>query len=178
MTEVYSDYPADLTAILPPGDIDIDFDTVNCELGGQEVDIVEDSELLRDVFEIGDKSSITFPTNTSNKMLVMFIKSIGKYVEISLRVTDEEGLTRRIVISNNRSIVAADERLARLPLQLGTGWQYMCVDIADMSKRCFGATHSVTEDVQIRGPSRLSKMFFQSKPHADVELPLFLRVIS
>eukprot|EP01036_Dinobryon_divergens_P037836 gene37836-49576_t len=105
----YNEVPPDLQPILPPGDVEIDFDNINCELGGQECDIVEDSELLRDV---------------------------------------------------------------------GIGWQYLCVDLRDVVKRCFGSTYTTCYEVQVRGPTRVSKIYFQLKHYAEVDLPMFLRVIS
>jgi len=173
-----SHYRSKLTAILPPGDIDLDFDAINCELHGKEVDIVEDQEILRDVFEIGDNSGISFPMNTTTPMLALHLKSVGKFIEIVVKVTDNEGINRKITMSNNRSVIAADKKYAKLPLQIGEGWQYMCVDLADITKRCFGANHVVTYEVQLRGPSRLSKLYFQSRMFADIELPPYLRVIS
>lgn len=108
-----------LTAILPPGDIDIDFDSINCELHGKEVDIAEDPEILRDVFEIGDNSSISFPMNTTTPMLVLHFKSVGKFIEIIIKVSDHEGVNRRISMSNNRSVIAADKKYVKLPCNCG-----------------------------------------------------------
>eukprot|EP01041_Mallomonas_annulata_P013508 gene13508-28652_t len=173
----YNEVPPDLQPILPPGDVEIDFDNINCELGGQECDIVEDSELLRDVFEIGDDSRIMFPTNTTHHLLVLYIKNIGRFLEVVVRVNDEDGNHRRISMTNKRSNIAINKNNAHLPLQVGIGWQYLCVDLRDVVKRCFGSTYTTCYEVQVRGPTRVSKIYFQLKHYAEVDLPMFLRSI-
>ena len=186
----------ELTPILPPGDIEIDFDTINCIPGmgsqsssfclcnifsaidGQEVDIVEDNELVKDVFEIGDQSSISFPASSNLPIFVTFIKNTGRFLEVAVRVLDSEGVNRKITMSNKRSTIAVNKDTCNLPLQIDHGWQYLNVDLNNICKRCFGTQFISCVDIRIGGPARVAKIYFESVDHADAELPMYLRVIS
>jgi len=145
---------------------------------GEEIDIIEDSELLKIVFEIGDNSRLSFPTNTAHHLLVMVVKNIGRFFEINIKASDSYGATHRVSLSNRRSSIAVNKKTCFLPIQVGDGWQYLCLDLEDILRRCFGVKYFACYEVQVGGPVRVGKIFFQNVQLSDAELPNFLRVVS
>jgi Protein of unknown function (DUF667) len=75
-----------------------------------EIDIVEDSELVKVVYEIGDNSRIVFPTNTQQTMLVLYLKNIDRFLEVVIQIIDSNGHHRRISLSNKRSFLSIKDR--------------------------------------------------------------------
>jgi len=134
--------------------------------------------LSREVFEIGDESSLCFPTNSSNYILSLFIKSMGKFLQVNAQAVDETGTRRKIIMSNKRSTVAVDKTYCKLPLNMGFGWQYLEVNLDDVLSKCFGVSVASVREIEIKGPARIARIYLQKRSHADAELPTFLRLIN
>ena len=115
--------------------------------------------------------------NSRHKLAVLYIKNVGRFIEIVIRIHDGEGTNRKISMSNKRSSITVEKSNVTLPIDIGQGWQYMCIDLSDITKRCFGTNFNYCYEVQVKGPTRVAKIYFQSKPFSDAELPDFLRVI-
>ena len=108
----------------------------------------------------------------------MFIKNLDRFLQLSVHIRDGDGSRRHFIISNKRSNITVDKSTANLPLTIKHGWQYLCLDLQDLTRRCFGTKFISCYRVNVHGPALLAKVFFQSRHFADVELPSFLRIVS
>jgi hypothetical protein len=180
MTEVYSSN-VDVLAILPPTGDDFDFEAIDCLPTGPEVTIVDDFEITLEagfpVLEIlGDDSKIVFFTNTKLPYVAFHMKTIEKFLSLSLTFVDDIGETRTATFSNKRSVVTADPHSVEIPLKVGEGWQYLTLDLQNTCINAFGTNYASCTEVAVHGSCRLGKLFFQQSKYADVQLPTFLRV--
>lgn len=136
-------------------------------------------ELGKDVIEImGEESLIEFPTRSNLRYLAVYLKNMDRFLKIVIKLQDSSGKIREFTISNRRTTVFVQNSMCQLPMDIGPAWQYFCIDLADITNRCFGTSYYMCTEVQIHGSTRLAKMYLQAKRHADAELPLFLRVLS
>ena len=167
-----------LRAIFPLNESkECDFENIDCTVVGEECNVIDDSELTEDVIEIlGDESHIVFSADCNYKYLVLHLKNLSRYLTIDLQIRDTLGMHRKITLCNKRSIASIDKSVADLPLEIGEGWQHLCVDLDDLLFRCFGSNLRLCSTVTVHGSTRISKMFFQEKCYADIQLPVFLRV--
>ena len=172
---------ATVVAIIPPGPDDFDFDQIDCLPVGPEVTIVDDFELLIDsgapVLEItGDASKLVFFTQCSLPYVNFHIKNIDRFIGITLTFNDSQGESREVNFSTKRSIVTVDKAIANLPVIVGEGWQFLCLDFPKIAAGAFGCNYSACTEITVHGSCRLSKVFFTKREVADVELPSYLRV--
>lgn len=172
----------EITPILPPDENPIDFDVLDCMVKGPEISIIEDKELSianpPSVVElIGADSTITFFTDCSRQFLVLNFKSVDRFLTIILHCVDDTGEMKTITITNKASFITADRQNCKLPLEIEDGWQHLCIDLEDLLANAFSATFATCREVTVCGSCRLSKLYFQSRKYADVELPKHLRVL-
>lgn len=167
--------------IMPASDSnEIDLEAIECIPQGPDCNVVDDSELGIDVIEVtGEKSSMIFPTNGCNSpYLVLHVKNISKFMGLDLMLLDSTRKLRTFKLSNRRSTAVIEPQRCDLPLDIGDGWQYLCLDLNDLLHRSYGTSLRVCREIVVCGSCRVSKIFFQDDLYADIELPPFLRVIS
>lgn len=73
--------------------------------------------------------------------------------------------------SNRQSVARVHPKTCSLPLSLTTGWNYVCIDVADLVSRSFGARHAKTIGLRVRARCCLWRVFFQARPLSYAELP-------
>jgi len=88
-----------------------------------------------------------------------------------LDVVDQRGVRRSITTSNHQSVARVMPKTCSLPLSLTDGWNYVCIDVADLQSRSFGVRHAKTTGLRVRARCCLWRVFFQSTPLAYTELP-------
>jgi hypothetical protein len=160
-----------------PGEVEINFDMVDCMADGPSVGVVEDSETKMDAIELADNSRVTFPVNCKYQYMALNVKNLDKFVAITVTCKCSEGKIREVVLSNRRSNIAINGNSCQAPLLLGDGWQYLNVDIEKLLNNAFGASLDCTLQIAVTGSTRLGKLYLQESPYADAELPPFLRLI-
>ncbi len=171
----------DILAVIPPGPDDFDFDQIDCLPVGPDVTIVDDFELLVDsgcpVLDIaGKESKMIFYTESTLPLICFHIKSVEKYLGLTLKMTDDSGEARTVNFNTKSSIVTLDKNTLNLPINIGDGWQFLCLDFRKLCNHGFGTNYSHCTEVQVQGSCRLSKIFFESREFSDIELPAYLRV--
>lgn len=67
---------------------------------------------------------------------------------------------------------------AFLPMKLEKGWQRVNIDLEGTVRLVFGSSYLTTSQIVIRASARVAKVFFQSQPFSDYELPSHLRVVA
>ena len=81
-------------------------------------------------------------------------------------------------MSNRRSIVKVEGHLCELPVVLGKGWQYVAVDLADVTRKAFGAEYYAAIQVRVAASCKLFRLYFAGREYSDIELPAHLRVLA
>eukprot|EP01039_Chlorochromonas_danica_P003911 gene3911-4274_t len=173
----------EISLLLPPSDGPVDFDSLNCTVMGNDVHLVPDSELHltnpAQVLEVnGLETSITFYPDCSRQYIAFYIKAKKRYLSFQLICLDEKQEHKVFQVSNKFSFITIDDNICKLPLDVGHGWQYICLDLEDLMANVFGSVYSRCLEVQVSGSCRLSKIYFQSHRYADIELPDYLRVVN
>jgi hypothetical protein len=172
----------EITAILPPSNSKLDFDLLDCSAFGPEVNIVDDFELqiqsISVIELIGSDSKILFYTDCVRPYLVVQFKSIERFLKISVLCSDDTGNDKLFEMSNKSSFITIDKNACKMPLEIGSGWQYVCIELEELLANGFGTSFLSCKEVTISGSCRLGRLYFQSKKYSDVELPSFLRVVA
>lgn len=148
---------------------------------GGEVNIVDDKELQNQTVAelLGPRASLTFQTRAGvQPLLVVYAKCIDKFFSIDVNVVDGDDNYYTFNFSNRRSIVKIEGHLAEIPMVLGSGWQYINIDLADLTAKAFGVQYFSTIQVRVNSSCRLFRLFFAGREYADIELPPYLRLLS
>lgn len=174
----------ELLPVLPPDDAPLDFDILDCMATGPEINIVEDSELhptdpVAVIELIGADSQVTFYPESQLPYMVVNFKSIERFLTIQVLCVDDSGKRKVIELTNKASFVTVDneKNICKLPLEVGEGWQYACIELHELLANAFASSYARCKEVTICGSCRVSKIFFEAKKYADIELPEFLRVV-
>lgn len=172
----------DISLVLPPSDEPIDFDNLNCNAVGTEISLVEDSELhvktpVQVIEVVGQDTKLIFYPDCQRPYLVMHLRSMKRFLSFKITCEDSKRGSKTFMASNKQSFITIEDDICRMPLQIGTGWQYICLDLVDMMANAFGSTYTKCIEIEISGSCRIGKIYFQSKQYADIELPDYLRVV-
>ena len=166
--------------VFPMDDDEADFDHIDCEPVGTEINLVDDVELpnMSIVEILNPKSYVKFNAQCDDafSMLTIHFKFIDKYFSIFIVVIDTAGKKRIIDISNKRSIITIDKDTAKLPLIAKDGWRHISLNLNDVLTHAFGTKLRKSAEVTVTGSCRLAKIYFHAVPYADPQLPHFLRV--
>ena len=168
-----------VTPLFPPSENEIeDFDVIDCTPSGPEVNIIDDEELSgKSVIDIvGDDSSITFFSNSSYRLIVMHINCCNRFFSISIHARDDNGKDRIFELSNRKSTIMILDDTCKVPMEIGEGWQRICLNMDDMLSRAFGSRLVTCSSITFGGSCRVAKVFFQDEDYSDPRLPSFLRV--
>lgn len=144
-----------------------------------EVTVLKDEELGKEVVELyGPQARVEIPCRCDLPYLVLQLKDMSKFLSFELVVVDHEKRVRRFTISNKQSTARVMAQACSLPLTVKDGtWNYINLDLADLTQRAFGTMYQRTKLVAINSNCRLARLFFQDKCYEDVELPRWLRVV-
>ncbi|CAN0057509.1 unnamed protein product [Ascophyllum nodosum] len=104
--------------------------------------------------------------------------TLDKYFSFEVEIVDDSKHYRYIDISNNRSVADMGGDRALLPLELREGWQRINIDLERIARIAFGTSYLTASQITLRASARIAKVFFQSEPFSDYELPSHLRAIA
>ena len=159
------------------GEIDINFDSVDCTADGPSVSVVTDSETNLDAVDLADKSRISFPISCKYRYLALNLKNVDKYLSVSIIFRCENGQIREVTVSNKRSIITIEGNHCQAPMQLGPGWQFLNLDLHKILLNAFGVLPNLILQVSVAGSGRVGKIYLQDEEYSDAELPPYLRLI-
>lgn len=145
-----------------------------------DVTIVDDAELQgQAVAELsGPRAALSFQTRAAvQPLLVAYAKCVDKFFSMDVNVVDGDDNYYTFNFSNRRSIVKIEGHLAEIPLVLSSGWQYVAVDLAEMTAKAFGVQYFSTIQVRVNASCRLFRLYFAGREYADIELPPHLRIL-
>ena len=143
-----------------------------------EVAVFVDRELDTEVAELqGSRTQLSFGCRCRLPYLVLQLRDMGKFLAFEIEVVDTDRRVRRIKVSNHQCTVRVSKDRASVPLKLQRGWNYICMDIEDMTEKAFGARFSFCRRVTLFATTRIARIFFQDMQYEDRQLPPWLRVL-
>ncbi|CAM9209139.1 unnamed protein product [Ectocarpus sp. 13 AM-2016] len=146
---------------------------------GNEASVFDDEELGVQVVELlGRRCGVAFPCSSILRNLCLHVKTLDKFFSFEVEIVDDTKRYRYIDISNTRSVADIGDDRALLPLKLEDGWQRVNIDLERTVRLVFGSSYLTTSQVTVRASARVAKLFFQSQPFSDYELPSHLRVVA
>lgn len=172
----------EITPVIPPDDAPLELDHLDCSTTGNEIGVVDDMELdistpIPTIELLSQDSKIRLYVDCPRPQLIMHLKFIKKFMDIEIICLDDKNIERIFRFSNKTSFVTVKDNICRGPIQAKDGWQYVPFDLAELCANAFGVYYNKCVEITISGGIRISKLFFQSKAYADIELPTFLRVV-
>jgi hypothetical protein len=144
-----------------------------------DVHVADDHEMKKMVVGLtGSDALIEFSMVATLPLLILHLKNEDAYISITVTIKDADGLLRTLVITNKRSTIFMQNSTCEMPLVLTPGWNYVKLDLIDITRSAFGAKFISCRKVQVSGNGRFSKIFFEDREYSDIELPPFLRVVA
>lgn len=127
-------------------------------------------------------------------ILLSVLLQLDKYTAFEVEIEDNTSITRTIRCSSAQSLsrVVIHPSLARcfalmmsswqvkssiatMPLRLVKGWNYVVVDLADLTHRLFGSEYRQAIRVRVFANCRVRRIFFHDVLLQEHELPIQLR---
>eukprot|EP01138_Halocafeteria_seosinensis_P007105 gb/GECG01007266.1/.p1 GENE.gb/GECG01007266.1/~~gb/GECG01007266.1/.p1 ORF type:complete len:241 (+),score=33.45 gb/GECG01007266.1/:1-723(+) len=141
------------------------------------VDIAYDEDLEFEAVDVlGKDAKLKLSTKCTLPYLVLQINDLDKFCSIELTLVDTKRRIRRITMSNKQTTTRVQDDACSMPLVLVKGWNYVNLDLPDISKHAFGVDHKYCKSVIIHGSLRVGRVYFQKEVFDDSQLPEFLRV--
>ncbi|EQC36239.1 hypothetical protein SDRG_06346 [Saprolegnia diclina VS20] len=143
------------------------------QLGGEnDVRILHDVDVDEPVLElVGPETRLVLHTSNVMRYLVLFVKNLDAFFTFELELLDTKREYRTLTITNARSLARVNASHCQMPLALGKGWQYLCMDLQSIVLEAFGTQHVSTVQLRILATCRLLRVFFQDVRYSDAELP-------
>jgi len=180
---------ASITPILPPSEIELDFDLCHTIVEAiqvyemkpnsqSQIQILDDQEVNRPVLELTGKANIAFPCRSFFHLLCLYIKATGSFFSIKITIVDDTRVQREFKVSNHISKVRIVPTHSDIPMCPQSGWQMSQIDLQEFCQKCYGTNYSYVQEVVFEGGIKIYRAFMSEKEYSDAELPPYLRVIS
>lgn len=141
------------------------------------VDIVYDEELEFEAVDIlGKNACLNLRVKCSLPYLVLQVNDLDKFCSVDLTVVDMHRRVRKVSLTNRQTMTRVQDDSCSMPLVMVKGWNYVNLDLPDISRRAFGVDHKYCKCISIHGSLRVGKVYFQREVFDDSQLPEFLRV--
>ena len=141
-----------------------------------ECAVVADEELRADTVELsGPKVRLELPCRVRVPGLVLQLRDSGAFCAVEVLVQDADGAALSLLASNRVSAIRVQGAQCAMPLELVPGWNILRLNLDRLVKAAFGKEFAVCTCVVIHAATRVARIYFQSEPLEDAELPDFLR---
>eukprot|EP00462_Mataza_sp_D1_P005049 CAMPEP_0175102504 /NCGR_PEP_ID=MMETSP0086_2-20121207/8483_1 /TAXON_ID=136419 /ORGANISM="Unknown Unknown, Strain D1" /LENGTH=126 /DNA_ID=CAMNT_0016377341 /DNA_START=78 /DNA_END=455 /DNA_ORIENTATION=- len=89
---------------------------------------------------VNNQTSVSFPDEsqyigTTLPWLNLHLKHLGRFTTIVVELETEDGVSRKLSISNHNSVIKLEIENASLPLKLVEGWNKIVLNLADLCER-------------------------------------------
>ncbi|KAJ2709798.1 hypothetical protein H4R19_004065 [Coemansia spiralis] len=108
--------------------------------------------------------------------LVMVVKNTGHLFGFEAEVADSCGAVRRLRPANYEAEAHIGNDVARLPLRLDDGWNYLTFDLARITAQAYGTQFREARRVTIHASACLRLVLFADRVVPEEELPRELRL--
>jgi len=189
-----------LLALFPPGPQQSLYDYAPCaraaeeaafrreSAGGARAQLMADAVILPDeecglrsveVLELmsnGPRVALAIPCHSELPFLVLHVRDVGRFCSMELELEDGEGRLRRVHAGNRQASVrlSGDNEALSMPLELVPGWNHVRLDLASLMAVGFGAKYACTRSVTVVASCRVARIWLESRPLEDRELPAWL----
>ncbi len=192
-----------LLALFPPGPHTSLYDYAPCSRAAEEATfrresagpsrdtLLADAVILPDheccsraveVMELmssGPRVSMAIPCRSELPFLCLHLKDVGRFCSFELELEDSQGVARRVLASNRQATVrlAGDGASLSIPLELTPGWNHVRLDLVDLCRVGFGCQYACTRSVAVVASCRVARIWLESRPLEDSELPAWLATL-
>lgn len=138
-----------------------------------------DEEIHAETVElIGSKLYIDIPCRVRLPYLVLQIKDTGRFFGIELGIVAVNGKQYSLLVTNKSSNARITTETCSIPLDIiSKQWNLLRLNLADLTERAWGTEYSLCTGVILHSSVAIARVYFESVPMEDYELPLFLRTI-
>lgn len=144
-----------------------------------DVAAVRDDDLQCEVLELqGARVRLELPCRVRVPGLVVQLKDLGHFLSFEVHARDAAGAALTMTVSNKCTAIRLLGTTCTLPLETGPGWNLLRLDLPDLVRRAFGREFLYCTGVVLLATMRVARVYFESQPIEDVDLPPFLRTIS
>jgi hypothetical protein len=109
--------------------------------------------------------------------LVLQLKDTGHFFSFEVHVRDAGGAPLSLLVSNRCTAIRLLGSQCALPLETRPGWNIVRLDLADVVRRAFGREFGVCTGIVLLATMRVLRVYFESAPLEDAELPEFMRCV-
>lgn len=141
-----------------------------------DVHVLHDKEPNGECVElIGTRVRIELPCRVRVPGLILHVRDIGRFCAFEAIVLDTEGVQYSLLASNKVSAIRIHGQACMMPLEMIPGWNILRMPLDIMMKTAFGKIFHTCCGVIVYSSVKLARIYFESDPIEDVELPSFLR---
>ncbi|KAL8454969.1 hypothetical protein Emag_001222 [Eimeria magna] len=109
-------------------------------------------------------------------VIVLLLKNMNKLFSFEVQIVDDKGIKRRFRASNFQTAARVKPYLCTMPLRMDSGWVYVHLNLADLTRKAFGTNYAQTTRVQVHANCRIKRIFFSDQPFREDQLPEELRL--
>lgn len=101
----------------------------------------------------------------------MVAKNLDRFFTFEIEILDNTQTKRRFRASNFQTQTRVKDFICTMPLRLEEGWNQICFNLSDFTRRAYGTTYTETVRVTINANCRLRRIYFSDRQYTDEELP-------
>ncbi|KFD57071.1 hypothetical protein M514_01956, partial [Trichuris suis] len=142
---------------------------------------IRDEEISDMVIEVISRdvreTCITFPADRTEvlaiklPLIAFLVKNLNEDFTFEVEVTDVRGDRHWLRASNFQKKSRQSPLICTMPLRLEEGWNYVQMDMSDLTKRAFGRKFSELSRIQVHANCRLRRIFCADRIYSEDELP-------
>uniref|UniRef100_A0A5S6QE63 DUF667 domain-containing protein n=1 Tax=Trichuris muris TaxID=70415 RepID=A0A5S6QE63_TRIMR len=142
---------------------------------------IQDEEICDMVIEIVSRdvreTSITFPANRDDALaiklpLVAFlVKNLNRDFSFEVELVDVKGDKHWLRANSFQKKSRESQLICTMPLRMEEGWNYVQMDVSDLTKRAFGRRFAELLRIQVHANCRLRRIFCADRIYSEDELP-------
>ncbi|XP_056892698.1 uncharacterized protein LOC130527883 isoform X4 [Takifugu flavidus] len=157
----------------------------NIEVKNGHVKSVMDEDIRSFSIEVQGSSQttyISFPHDLEDNLGIrqpifnMLLKKSGEDFFCKITVTDEKSVQRQIFLSTFRKEMKARVFSGCVPIRLSTSWDYIIINLAEVTQQLFGTKYVKTVKIQIHANCRIRRVYFSDRLYSHEELPRDFKV--
>mmetsp|Transcript_13509 Transcript_13509/g.38391 ORF Transcript_13509/g.38391 Transcript_13509/m.38391 type:complete len:188 (-) Transcript_13509:482-1045(-) len=104
-------------------------------------------------------------------VLQLVLKNLGEHFSLEVEVMDDHEAVRRLRASTFQLRTTSHHAVSAMPLLLDDGWNFVQLNLADLTKAVYGTTFVETRRVTLHANCRLRHVFFSETKENPSDLP-------
>ncbi|TWW59479.1 Cilia- and flagella-associated protein 20 [Takifugu flavidus] len=155
--------------------------TVEIQVNTGHVKRVKDEDIKSLAIELQGRNMrttyISYPHDPEDNVgirqpiLNLLMKNTGGDCGLEITVTDDNSIRRRIFLSTFRKEMKVSVFSGFVPLRLSTYWDYIIINLAELTHQLFGTKYVKTLKIQIHANCRIQRVYFSDRLYSQQDLP-------